>query len=319
MLRIGHVESCHRFIRWVNNVIVRQRETVEKLSIWQEHHPGAIPPEHLILPTRYTMNGAVGEDEDWPNFQIDGYGTWLWLVSEYVNAVNDRTVLQECREGISLTITYLSGLWQLPNYDCWEEYSDRIHLSTLACVGGGLQKISGFSEFASAGSLAKEITAFIYSQIADDGYFPKNVGSHQVDSSLLWLSLPFDMVPEDSPEMRKTVQVIEESLLSGGLKRYSTDTYYGGGRWVLLSAWLGWYYCRTGRRESARSILDWIISTAGPEGDLPEQVPEQVTDPYFIRRWQKLWGDSAIPLLWSHAMYIVFIKEFEVSFKEELV
>ena len=33
------------------------------------------------LPTRYTLDGELEpEVDDWPNFQLDGYGTWLWAL-----------------------------------------------------------------------------------------------------------------------------------------------------------------------------------------------------------------------------------------------
>lgn len=318
MMTAGDTQSCLDFIKWCNDVILKEKHTLEKLFLWQKDHKGLLPPEELRLPTRYTLEGTREEKDEWPNFQIDGYGAWLWLLGEYVSTTGDEYTLRECGDAVELTIGYLSGLWNLPNFDCWEEFGERIHLSTLACVAGGLKKISSFKSYASTGNLVDEICEYIESQITDGDYYPKSVGSVQVDSSLLWLAVPFDIVPVDSPAMKKTVDAIEASLLTGGLKRYSTDTYYGGGRWILLSAWLGWYYCRTGRKSDARELLNWIIECSDSEGNLPEQVAESVTDPLYIPWWKNLWGESASPLLWSHAMFLIFIKEFNVIFKEEL-
>ena len=33
---------------------------------------------------------------------------------------------------------YLAALWQLPCYDCWEEFPDRVHPHTLAAIYAGL-------------------------------------------------------------------------------------------------------------------------------------------------------------------------------------
>jgi len=38
-----------------------------------------------------------------------------------------------------LVANYLTALWQLPCYDCWEEYPDKMHPHTLAAIYGGLK------------------------------------------------------------------------------------------------------------------------------------------------------------------------------------
>jgi GH15 family glucan-1,4-alpha-glucosidase len=87
--------------------------------------------------------------------------------------------------------------------------------------------------------------------------------------------------------------------------RYLADTYYGGGEWLLLSAWLGWYYAEQGQREKAVSLLRWIEAQADDEGNLPEQVSTHVLAPQCLATWKARWGPIASPLLWSHAMYLI--------------
>lgn len=36
-----------------------------------------------ILHTRYRLDGTDGEPGNWPNFQLDGFGTWLWALNEH--------------------------------------------------------------------------------------------------------------------------------------------------------------------------------------------------------------------------------------------
>ena len=130
-----------------------------------------------------------------------------------------------------------------------------------------------------------------------------------MDASLLWLTLPYGLVEVDDPFMQRTVQSIERELLTGhGVHRYADDTYYGGGQWLLLSSWLGWYYARTGRSEQARQIADWIASKRKPTG-LPEQVQEHLLFPHEYTAWVERSGEPAVPLLWSHAMYLVLASE----------
>jgi GH15 family glucan-1,4-alpha-glucosidase len=144
------------------------------------------------------------------------------------------------------------------------------------------------------------------------GHFIKFSGSSEVDASLLGISVPFGVVSPNDPIMRETVVKIEQSLhTDGGVHRYSKDTYYGGGEWVLLTAWLGWYYTKLGDSnslEKANKVLRWVQDQAGKDGnpgDLPEQVAVNLNDLAWYSPWVEKWGPIASPLLWSHAMYII--------------
>jgi GH15 family glucan-1,4-alpha-glucosidase len=136
-----------------------------------------------------------------------------------------------------------------------------------------------------------------------------------VDASLLGLAVPYQVVSADDPIMLKTAKHIESTILrDGGVHRYDKDSYYGGGGWILLTAWLGWYYveltakCPERAAELATKIQachDWIESHAGRNQYLPEQIPENLNVSYFYPIWVERWGEIASPLLWSHANYII--------------
>ena len=100
-------------------------------------------------------------------------------------------------------------------------------------------------------------------------------------------------------------------MCSSDLHRYPEDTYYGGGEWLLLSCWLGWYYCATGRNEETLQILKWVENQADEEGNMPEQVTFHPNERSYIEKWVRRWGEVAKPLLWSHAMYLVLLRELE--------
>jgi GH15 family glucan-1,4-alpha-glucosidase len=134
----------------------------------------------------------------------------------------------------------------------------------------------------------------------------------------LGLAVPYAVVPPEDPRMLATVSQIESTLSKGGgLHRYAADTYYGGGEWLLLTAWLGWYYCELSQRgpslapaalKKASLCLKWVENQAGigsQEGWLPEQVPHNLNEAAFYPIWQARWGQIATPLLWSHAMYLI--------------
>lgn len=255
---------------------------------------GKKPLPSEFLGARYTLEGEE-DRSDWPNFQIDGFGSWLWLTAEFVQ----RTGIDlpgPWKDAAERLWVYLSHVWRLPNNDCWEEFSDGIHPATLACVAGGIRVMAPRLEREGAGALAGEIEAYLRESSAPLGYYPKTLGGDAVDASLIWLAVPYGVVNPGEPEMVRTIEEIEKNLLvEGGVKRYGKDSYYGGGRWILLSAFLGWYYLKVGRIKEAAILREWIAAQSTEDGQLPEQVNDLVNDPSMIQPWVQRWGAVATP------------------------
>jgi isomaltose glucohydrolase len=68
-----------------------------------------------------------------------------------------------------------------------------------------------------------------------------------------------------------------------------------------------------GDRERAREVLAWIEAQADGAGDLPEQSDAHVLAPHRVDEWRERWGESARPLLWSHAAYLALHAELEAA------
>lgn len=306
MDRVGEHRSARKFYLWVGSALRSQVDRLERIA--GALSEGRNPDLSQMLPTRYRLDGRPAED-DWPNFQLDGYGTWLWGLAEHIRMTGETALLSKVRAAVDLTVRYLSLAWQLPNYDCWEELGDRIHPATLACLYGGLTAINCYLRRDDVSALAGEIRSFILTHGVSDGRFVKAIGHGGVDASLMWLAVPFAVVEPENPTMVATVREIERNLYHQGVHRYPEDTYYGGGEWPLLASWLGWYYCRAGRPEAAAPILEWVESCANPSGELPEQVSTHVNAAEYLPEWEKRWGPVATPLLWSHAMHLVLHEE----------
>lgn len=307
MLVTGNEASTLAFLEWVHEVVLRYKDKVEGLKRKTALRLKINPEDYL--PARYTLDGYAAED-DWPNFQIDGYGAWLWLISEYIDKTKDEYLIVRFQESIRLVLDYLNIVWQIPNYDCWEENGDKVHPSTLACIYGGINSINKHLFEAELKSLAEEIKTYVLHHGVMDGRFTKYIGSKSVDSSLIWLSVPFGLVDIDDSIMKKTVTAIESALYDdGGVKRFPEDTYYGGGQWILLSSWLGWYHAKMNNKAKTTEILEWVEKQANHQLDLPEQVLSNTNEPSYIKHWEELWGKVASPLLWSHAMYLVLLDE----------
>ncbi|MHB8296187.1 MAG: glycoside hydrolase family 15 protein, partial [Acidimicrobiales bacterium] len=209
---------------------------------------------------------------------------------------------------VELTCRYLEAFATHACYDCWEEGGDRVHTSTLACAYGGLVAAARATGRVEARGTAEAIRSTVLERGVRDGVVRKSLGVDAVDASALWLSHPFGLLEPGGSAVASTVAEIEGRLrrIDGvGVRRYEADTYYGGGSWPILTAWLGWHYAVTGRSAKAGTCLEWIEEQASGEGDLPEQVGGEGRDRVMYEEWVGRWGMPAQQLLWSHAMYLV--------------
>ena len=304
--RHAQPEAAAAFHAWVCRTILAMRPSVERVTAAARTMGVA-----AMLPTRFELDGRTESgEEDWPNFQLDGYGTWLWAFGEHV-ARRGGDLEDHERIVIELVAGYVAAAGDRPCYDCWEELVDRRHASTLAASVAGLRaaaRLLGDEELATAGTALSEV---LQRDLVRDGAFVKHDATEIVDGSLLWLGLPFRVVPLDDPRFVRTAERVESELRvpAGGVRRYVGDTFYGGGEWILLTAWSGWVHHAAGRPEAAYERLAWIEAQANAELDLPEQVGDHPQDPGRVAEWLHRWGPVATPLLWSHAMYLTLVHE----------
>jgi GH15 family glucan-1,4-alpha-glucosidase len=304
MDKCGEYGAAGKFYGWVDTVIKRYGFKVEKIV--NKIDKGVKIEKSDFLNARFTLDGYEEKEDGWGNFQLDAYGTWLWCLAQHIEETKETYLINEYAQSISLTVKYIENLWNYPDYDIWEENSNGIHTSTLACLFGGLNSINKYIGDSSISQLAKRIRTFILSNCVIEDTFAKYIGTNEVDSSLIWMAVPFNVVTIDNPIFLNTVKRIEKELLhNGGVHRYKADTYYGGGEWILLSCWLGWFYTITGQMLKAEEIINWVESTADENNYLPEQVCTHVNDELYYPYWVNKWGVVASPLLWSHAMYII--------------
>ncbi len=301
----GERESARRFHDWCAQAVNQRRAVVERAI--EKANRGKPLAEAEYLHTRYTLEGREGDDTTWPNFQLDGLGTWLWALAEHARLAGLRTLPSAWQEAATLTARYLAALWPRPCYDCWEEFEDRVHPYTLAAIYGGLQALASLGLEDEWGAAPAAIRAYVLDQGVQDGRLVKSIGNVAVDASLIGVAIPYRLLEPHDPLVRATVARIEADLRreEGGVHRYAADTYYGGGEWVLLTAWLGWYYAEVGESEKAREMLAWVEAQADEEGNLPEQVPRTLTAARYLEVWREQRGEIANPLLWSHAKCLI--------------
>lgn len=323
----GEFGSASAYFNWVGRTIQKSSYKVDEARIRLSE--GLPIGKDDLLHTRFTVDGdEVYIDDTWGNFQIDGYGTWLWALNEHVKLTGDYDILQSLKEPIEITLSYLELVWKLPNYDCWEEHPEYLHTYSLSTVYAGFHAAGEMISTCKLDlknipvkDLAEDVRNFILDYAVKNGRMVKYfcppgadsvshfIGNDGVDASLLAVSVPYQILSAQDPITLSTNKVIEEDLhrTSGGVYRYKADVYYGGGEWILLTAWLGWYYASVNQLDKAQALCDWIELQADENGWLAEQVSEYTLYPEHYDPWVKKWGPIAKPLTWSHAMYVILV------------
>ena len=311
MDRYGRLDVSARFHAWAAHTIAAESQGLARAT--EVAMSGGTPDPGDYLHCRYAEDGQRAEsgghgDTSWPTFQLDGPAIWLWSLEHHRRHGGD--VEGSVRDVVPITARYIAAMWETPCFDAWEESGDRVHTSTVAAIAAGLDAASSLEPSLQADALIRGARDAIGRWLADgSGPYVKWQGSDQLDASLLWMAVPYGLATITDDRFAATLQGIERNLTSqgGGVHRYATDTFYGGGAWPVLTAAharvLLWRD-EPGDFERARSALDWIEATADEAGQLPEQVSDHALAPDHVDDWQRDWGSCARPLLWSHAAYL---------------
>mgnify|MGYP001818337886 CR=1 FL=1 len=307
----GEIESADRFHRWVARIVLASVQGIERARA--AGRAGRVPDEADYLHCRYSADGEPSRDDGWFSFQLDGPGIWLWSLTRHL--LYGGRLDDELYAAVGPTARYLADLWQLPCADAWEEHGDKVHTSTLAAIRAGLDAaVSLEPGLADEPAVADAPTGLEAWMSADEGAYTKWAGSDEVDASVLWMAAPYETVLPTEARFAATLERIEREIVDadGAVHRFISDTFYGGGAWPVLTSAYGRVLLRRGEPvdlERALAALRWIEAQADAHGHLPEQVPDHALAPERIDEWREQWGESARPLLWSHATYLALRTE----------
>lgn len=259
---------------------------------------------------RATTSTGTRHEDDWWNFQLDGYGTWLWALERHLAraSAGDATAYAA---GIETAVRYLVATGTDTCRDWWEENRDQTHVTTLAGVAGGMRAAVRMGTLPDglarqALTVAERCVSLIRTEGVHDGHLVKWLGGTDVDASLLAVAALYDVLPLDDPVVTATVAAIEAVLVEGGVHRYAADTFYGGGQWPVLASLLAQHHTRVDNLTRAADLVDWVVSTTDPDLLLPEQVAPLLADG-VLDEWLERWGPPAHPLLWSHGTFLAAV------------
>ena len=311
MVASGQIDSAIKFHSWATKVINAREVKIDDLITKSLKGIAIHPEEHLHC--RFTVEGKESE-EDWTNFQLDGFGTWLWSLDEISR--NGYILPEDTLNAVKLLIPYLCTFWREPSFDWWEESFGYQHVSTLVSIATGLERCADWVQLSDESQTAAletsiEIRAYILEQGLYGTRLAKWIGSDGLDGSLSACISPFHFFKPGSAIANATLQSVASDLNSFGTHRHKGDVYYGGGSWVILSAFLGLGYAESGEVAKAERILTWMTEIANEKNELPEQLNNQLLFPDLEREWIEKWGAPAVPLLWSHAMFLKLLAVIE--------
>jgi len=304
MSAVGENESALNFHKWATRIVIEREEKIASLIRRGKQGEKIANDEHLHC--RYTVDGHEST-EQWTNLQLDGFGTWIWALDEFLKRGN--TLPLATYRAVETLIGYLGTFWEIDTYDWWEESYGHQHVANLGSIAAGLDRCSSWEYISeeskvSASDTANRVMNLIRIRGLFNGRLAKWIDGNGLDASLIALVAPFGLLENDGTIARGTVNAVASVLGVFGTYRHADDWYFGGGKWPLLSCFLGLAYLSLGEREKAQEILDWVSSIAEEDLELPEQLEEPLLQPDRRAQWIEQWGEPAIPLLWSHAMYL---------------
>jgi GH15 family glucan-1,4-alpha-glucosidase len=111
--RGGASAAASAWHRWVASTLLAHGHRVgEALAAVRAHEVNGA----VMLPARFTLAGEeetpATAEEQWPTFQTDCYGFWLWALADHIRRGGDLDDVLE--RGARLVVRYLIGAGEQP-------------------------------------------------------------------------------------------------------------------------------------------------------------------------------------------------------------
>ena len=173
--------------------------------------------------------------------------------------------MQRWSETVELVARYLSATWQLKSFSCWEEFDDGEHASTLGALVAGLDAAAQLLQDPAWADEADCVRAHLLERFVANGRFTRGPSDERLDGSLLWLGVPFGVLPLDDPRiLEATVEGIRRELLRSGRRRLPLPRRHLLRRRRMDPARVLARVARGAHRQPGRRrpLRDWVRATA---------------------------------------------------------
>ena len=245
------------------------------------------------------------------------YLAFIFNEKEETDVVKKEILEQAIKDGKQKDETY-----KHTSYDIWE-MNEGIHLYSLASIYAAFQamlKIYDISKekykenrlrieqiMKNSKKLTEEsaqIKKYVSENLCDveQKTLKRNIKDNKTDISILGAIVPFELFSPTEKKVVNTVQKINMTLrtYTGGYVRFEEDHYMQGiNPWPIATLWMALYYIKCGDKKKAKECINFVTASCSELGFLGEQVDNNKMQPNWV-----------IGLGWSHAMYIIAIKEY---------
>lgn len=307
LIRLGYREEAERFFKFCRDTIAPGGYMMHKYQ-----------PDRAIGSTWHPL---IHDNHEELPIQEDETASVVYMLGEYyAHTKNDAFVLDLYESLVEPAANFMAGFIDeatgLPHasYDLWEERF-ATHTYTVALVYQALLVAADFALLANRShdaetwqkaaqgildnstQLHSEATNMLKKSIylSRDGTLTDN---NTVDVSSFYGAMLFGL-NEDTKQLDAYARAVQKTLqIYGhpGIPRYENDQYFTtdssglGNPWIITTLWMAQYAARNNKSADAKSMVDWVLSTALSTGVLSEQVHPH-TDKQL----------SVSPLVWSHA------------------
>lgn len=183
-------------------------------------------------------------------------------------------------ETIEAIADFLVERWHEKDHGIWEEKSKEHFTSSKVIVSKALEFIAEFSEDEGQKKrwleASKKIKDFVMEEcLTKEGAFATFPGSENVDITAalfpIWL-----FTETDSPEMKKTIELLEKKHREGDLYHRTLENYDASKEGVFLAGcfWMAQYYTMADNLPKAEKIINAALEFSndlglfGEEGDV---------------------------------------------------
>ncbi|MEM4114275.1 MAG: hypothetical protein QW774_03605 [Candidatus Micrarchaeaceae archaeon] len=297
-----------------------------------EHH---IPSRVNALGELYTHGEIddrkeLGTRHSWL-IQYDSAPLILYSINEKAKLFGlDDSELSFLKEYAKVIAEYMGRIYITECASAWEIGEGLLHAYDIASVYSGFESLKELSEKYDIGIMKDDLEKienrlieggplrllkefFVANNVLynDKKPFAEKPIEGSIDSSEIFIFLNFGITDQalgcENVE-QNTIATIEKELFGSNMLpiRFKGDTYYKGGRWLLLGLAFAEYYLRKGAIEKGLAIIDYVIGKY--KGSYPEQEIINTASDIDMENFYARNGYKPIQnLAWSYAAVIMAI------------